>query len=293
MVLRSYEISIPLEVVERGVTELGTGVRIILNNSVQLWRAKRISACELESLLHSVAWQSPTLKSYFDGLAGPGGANEGCEVLSEEDMWALRNGEWPGEWPVRKKVRTTEHADAAHASAVPAPQRSAELAVEPALEMLSKDDLVVVRPTKHASKNSKFKLRTTSARADTMPSSVASVDPVIVESWKQAERLAVATRGMCRVSRSSRFSHCGSTAASCAGSTCGSSLSRGGRSRKKMVRHVNTRHAEEKLLPYVPKVYELYVMCTLPMVPFLLLLFFLGPMIFEEFWHTSSMGQCR
>jgi len=272
MVLRSYEISIPLEVVERGVTELGTGVRIILNNSVQLLGAKRISACELESLLQSVAWQSPTLKSYFDGLAGPGGAHEGCEVLSEEDMQALSN----GEWPVMKKVRATEHAEAAQ-SAVPAPRRSAEPAVEPAFEKLSKDV-----------ENSKPKLRTTSARADTMPSSVASVDPVIVELGKQAE----ATRGMCRVGRSSRFSHCGSTDASCAGSTRVSSVSRGGRTRKTMVRHVNTRHAEEKLLLFVPKVYELHVLCTLPMVPFMLLLFFLGPMIFEEYLHTSSIGQC-
>lgn len=95
MVFRSYEMTIPADVAERGVAELGAGVRVTLDCSMRLWRAKRISASELESLLQSVAWQSPTLKDYFDGrsTAKSDHDSEAFDVLSDEDMLSLMNGE--------------------------------------------------------------------------------------------------------------------------------------------------------------------------------------------------------
>jgi len=39
---------------------------------------------------------------------------------------------------------------------------------------------------------------------------------------------------------------------------------------------------EERLLPYVPKAYEIYVLCALPMLPFLIMLCCLGPMLLAE-----------
>ena len=38
----------------------------------------------------------------------------------------------------------------------------------------------------------------------------------------------------------------------------------------------------EGLLPYVPKAWEVYVLIAIPMAPFILLAFFLGPMLLED-----------
>ena len=57
----SWELTVPADIVEDAMEELSQGVRITIESSVRLWREKRMSASELESLLHSVAWQSPTL----------------------------------------------------------------------------------------------------------------------------------------------------------------------------------------------------------------------------------------
>ena len=42
------------------------------------------------------------------------------------------------------------------------------------------------------------------------------------------------------------------------------------------------KEAEESILPYVPKAYELYVLAALPLIPFVLLLLFLAPMLMDE-----------
>jgi len=137
MVRRSYEMSIPVDVAERGMAELVAGVRITLDCSVRLWRAKRISASELESLLQSVAWQSPTLKRYFDerDKMKTDADTEGFDMLSDEDMIALMNAECEEQGP-GKKARTTEHTCALPATVELRP-------AEPAfLEVLSNDDML-------------------------------------------------------------------------------------------------------------------------------------------------------
>jgi len=91
MVRQSYELSVPVEVVEQGLTEMPDGVRITIDCSVRLWRSKRMTASELESLLQSVAWQSSTLKQYFDDISRKKAAfePEAFEVLSDDDMLSL------------------------------------------------------------------------------------------------------------------------------------------------------------------------------------------------------------
>ena len=42
------------------------------------------------------------------------------------------------------------------------------------------------------------------------------------------------------------------------------------------------KEAEESILPYVPKAYELYVLTALPLIPFVLLLLFLAPLLMDE-----------
>ena len=71
-----------------------------------------------------------------------------------------------------------------------------------------------------------------------------------------------------------------------AGSICGSRASRGSCASRIAGLHsdkaAGKKEAEESILPYVPKAYELYVLAALPLIPFLLLLLFLGPLLLEE-----------
>lgn len=91
----SFELTVPTDVVEDAMDELSEGVRITIESSVKMWREKRMSASELEELLHSVSWQSPTLKGYFEDRTPRRGASdeeEPFEVISAEDMLALMGG---------------------------------------------------------------------------------------------------------------------------------------------------------------------------------------------------------
>jgi len=68
-------------------------------------------------------------------------------------------------------------------------------------------------------------------------------------------------------------------------SVCGSRTSSRGVAashRGAAIGHLPQKEAEEGLLPYVPKAYELYVLAALPLVPFLILVLFLGPMLLED-----------
>ena len=91
----SFELTVPADVVEDAMEELSEGVRITIESSIKMWREKRMSANELEELLHSVSWQSPTLKYYFEDRTPSRRASdeeEPFEVISAEDMLALMGG---------------------------------------------------------------------------------------------------------------------------------------------------------------------------------------------------------
>ena len=92
--LHRHELSVPVDVVERGMGELEAGCRVMVACSVQLWRERRMGASELESLLQSVAWQSTTLRAYFDRVSRKrqSDTREEFEVLSSDDMLALLQG---------------------------------------------------------------------------------------------------------------------------------------------------------------------------------------------------------
>ena len=92
--LHRHELSVPVDVVERGMGELEAGSRTMVACSVQLWRERRMGASELESLLQSVAWQSTTLRAYFDRVSRKrqSDTQEEFEVLSSDDMLALLQG---------------------------------------------------------------------------------------------------------------------------------------------------------------------------------------------------------
>ena len=90
-------------------------------------------------------------------------------------------------------------------------------------------------------------------------------DPVMAATLEHVERLALRTRR--------------------AGSTCGSRASSRGSCRATpgfRSTAPKRKEAEESILPYVPKAYELYVLAALPMIPFVLLLLFLAPLLMEE-----------
>ena len=71
---------------------------------------------------------------------------------------------------------------------------------------------------------------------------------------------------------------------SVASSTCASS--RGGsfcapHGHKHLLTRIEKEDETEKLLPYVPKEYELYVLCAIPLIPFVLIMVMLGPLLVE------------
>lgn len=116
----SWELTVPADIVEDAMEELSQGVRITIESSVRLWREKRMSASELESLLHSVAWQSPTLKDYFEDRMPRRSPSEDddepFEVMSAQDMAALMAGCESSH--TRKKARVEHNTDDATRSAM-------------------------------------------------------------------------------------------------------------------------------------------------------------------------------
>ena len=139
MVLQSQKLAIPLDVVERGVPELSTGVRITIEASVRLWRAKRMAASELELLLSSVAWQSPTLREYFEGC-GLSNKHADCAVLSDEDMAALMDGRCEEQGQAKRRATSTWTGR----DCTPSGSAHVKEPTEPSLEILSSEDMLAL-----------------------------------------------------------------------------------------------------------------------------------------------------
>ena len=136
MVPAIYEMSIPVEVVEKSLTELGEGVRVMIDSSVRLWKAKRMTSGDLECMLKSVAWQSPTLETYFESAGRKKRRSDDvCDTLSSQDMMALLMGQ--SEDGPSKKARLSELT--ANEAAPPAHRRP-----ETAFEVLSEDDMITL-----------------------------------------------------------------------------------------------------------------------------------------------------
>jgi len=137
MVQAIYEMSMPVEVVEKSLTELGEGVRVMIDSSVRLWKAKRMTSGDLECMLKSVAWQSPTLERYFESAGRKKRRSDDvCETLSSQDMMALLMGQ--SEEGPSKKARLSGLT--ANEAAPPAQRRPAETA----FEVLSEDDMMTL-----------------------------------------------------------------------------------------------------------------------------------------------------
>jgi hypothetical protein len=137
MVPAIYEILIPVEAVEKSLTELGEGVRVMIDSSVGLWRAKRMTSGDLECMLKSVVWQSPTLEKYFESAGRKKRRSDDvCETLSSQDMMALLMGQ--SEEDPSKKARLSVLT--ANEAGPPAQRRPAETA----FEVLSEDDMMTL-----------------------------------------------------------------------------------------------------------------------------------------------------
>ena len=99
-----------------------------------------------------------------------------------------------------------------------------------------------------------------------MPDGLPDLDPIMAATLGHVERMA-------RDQRRTRGSVCGSRTSSRGAASLCARGSKGKMTKEEM---------EESLLPYVPKAYELYVLAALPLIPFILLLVFLGPLLLED-----------
>jgi len=150
MVRRGQEMAIPLDVVARGVLELPAGVRIAIECSVRLWRAKRMTATDLDSLLSSVAWQSPTLSRHFEACTQRRNADgpECCAVLSNEDMAMLMNGGSEEHGPAKRRRATSsltkQDCTPSGLALTPVHPLPEEPNVEHSFEILSGEDMLAL-----------------------------------------------------------------------------------------------------------------------------------------------------
>lgn len=87
----------PMHIVERVMSELEPSVQDILLRSSALHLQGRMQASDIEALMRSVAWQSPTMQEYLawqqaEGKEGKQETQETPELLSAEDMAQLLGG---------------------------------------------------------------------------------------------------------------------------------------------------------------------------------------------------------
>lgn len=142
--------AIPLDVVARGVLELPAGVRIAIECSVRLWRAKRMTATDLDSPLSSVAWQSPTLSRHFEACKQRRNADgpECCAVLSNEDMAMLMNGGSKEHGPAKRRRATSsltkQDCTPSGLALTPVHPLPEEPNVEHSFEILSGEDMLAL-----------------------------------------------------------------------------------------------------------------------------------------------------
>lgn len=83
---------VPIDVLEGAMGELGESVCDVIGRSLQLRTEKRMSTSDVRCLLHSMSWQSPTLKSYFEDRASRRSISDDdgrFEQMSPADMLAL------------------------------------------------------------------------------------------------------------------------------------------------------------------------------------------------------------
>lgn len=88
-----WELAVPGDVLDEAMEELSQGVCLTIESSSRLWQQNRMSTSELESLLRSVAWQSPTLKGYFEDQAAhrrDSDEDEPFDVMSAADLLELQ-----------------------------------------------------------------------------------------------------------------------------------------------------------------------------------------------------------
>jgi hypothetical protein len=89
------------ELLAAALEELDTGVRMTVQHSCNMFRARRMSVDDLLLLLRSFAWQSPTLKAWFhdteEEIANKRRqvVHEGEEILSLDDIRSLMESEAP------------------------------------------------------------------------------------------------------------------------------------------------------------------------------------------------------
>jgi len=106
-------------------------------------------------------------------------------------------------------------------------------------------------------------------------------DPVLMASQQQMERMT-AERTNLRCGGSAHSVGVCSRSTGSQTSCCSASRRRGASFHTKGGDEVGEEIEEERLLPYVPKAYEIYVLCALPLLPFLLLLCLLGPLLVAD-----------
>ena len=83
------EIKIPMHILYQAIMEVPESVLVVIANSAVLYSQKRMLASDFDSYLRSVAWQSTTLKTYYEDLSM---FDEENEILSEEDLLFLAQG---------------------------------------------------------------------------------------------------------------------------------------------------------------------------------------------------------
>lgn len=90
----------PADVVARGMQDMDAGARRSVQLACDSWRAGRLEQADVEEMLRSFAWQSPTLKDWFDVVGTKRQKTPEThpeqELLSLEDMAALMEGAQEG-----------------------------------------------------------------------------------------------------------------------------------------------------------------------------------------------------
>lgn len=79
-------IHIPVEVLQNAMLFMPESVFLMIEQSLVLWSEGKMLAADFDALLRSVAWQSPTLRRYYEDPPDP---HEEGETLSEEDFMLL------------------------------------------------------------------------------------------------------------------------------------------------------------------------------------------------------------
>jgi hypothetical protein len=132
--------AVPNDVLEEAMGELSKGVRLTIAGVVRCCAQRRMSARDMRCLLHSVSWQSPTLKSYFEDQMSN---NDGLfEVLSQADMMALmasagRNNEITSENPSQPQIETGEQSESGMWSGQPGVGLDVDTSAQPARRIQS------------------------------------------------------------------------------------------------------------------------------------------------------------